>query len=144
MAWKEVRKELRSVFLISVGLRTLQRRDGVTPISRWLVLQRHLKTVADLVSDTENAELPQDHDEAPLELEDLISTEAASMLGLTERQMRNLASQLGGRRAGRAWVSTGHWWSWRLVVGGGLTMPDDNRDWKPLRCGGCVSVWPIS
>ena len=94
-----------AAYLVAVGLRALSRRDGVAPMSRWLVLQRHLKAVADLVSDTGNADLPQDHDEAPLELEDLISTEAASMLGLTERQMRNLASQLGGRRAGRrAWV----------------------------------------
>jgi hypothetical protein len=38
-------------------------------------------------------------------LEDLISTAvAAEMLKVTERQMRNLVSQFGGRRAGRAWV----------------------------------------
>jgi hypothetical protein len=40
-----------------------------------------------------------------LALEDLISTaEAAEMLKVSERQMRNLVSQFGGRRAGRAWV----------------------------------------
>jgi hypothetical protein len=48
------------------------------------------------VTDTGNAELPQDHDEPSLEPEDLISTaEAASMLGPTERQMRNSASPIG-------------------------------------------------
>jgi len=73
-------------------------------MSRWLVLQRQLRAVADL-ADTGNAELPQDHDEASLGLEDLISTaEAAEMLKVTEPQMRNLVSQFGGRRAGRAWV----------------------------------------
>ena len=93
-----------TAYLISVGLRALQRRDGVAPMSRWLVLQRQLRAVADL-ADTGNAELPQDHDEASLGLEDLISTaEAAEMLKVTEPQMRNLVSQFGGRRAGRAWV----------------------------------------
>ena len=85
-------------------------------MSRWLVLQRQLRAVADL-ADTGNAELPQDHDEASLGLEDLISTaEAAEMLKVTEPQMRNLVSQFGGRRADRAWVSIGHWWSSRLNV----------------------------
>jgi hypothetical protein len=53
-----------TAYLAAVGLRSLQRRDGVPPMSPWLTLQRQLKAVADLVADTGNAELPQDHDEA--------------------------------------------------------------------------------
>jgi hypothetical protein len=37
-----------AAYLISVGLRALQRRGGVAPMSRWLVLQRQLRAVADL------------------------------------------------------------------------------------------------
>jgi hypothetical protein len=69
------------------------------------------------------------------------------MLRLTERQMRNLASQLGGRRAGRrAWVfdralveleASRRAAAWRC-----LTVTAIGSQW--LRCGGCVSVWPIS
>jgi hypothetical protein len=60
--------------LISVGLRTLSVVTGVAPMSCWLVLQRHVKAVADLFADTGNAELPQDHDEVSLPAKDLIST----------------------------------------------------------------------
>ena len=74
-----------AAYLVAVGLRALSRRDGVAPMSRWLVLQRHLKAVADLVSDTGNADLPKDHDEAPLELEDLISTCGGCLDAPTDR-----------------------------------------------------------
>ena len=73
-----------AAYLVAVGLRALSRRDGVAPMSRWLVLQRHLKAVADL-ADTGNADLPQDHDEAPLELEDLISTCGGCLDAPTDR-----------------------------------------------------------
>ena len=56
-------------------------------MSPWLTLQRQLKAVADLVADTGNAELPQDHD-VIVEPDDLTGTvEAASMLGLTRMEL---------------------------------------------------------
>ena len=59
------------------------------------------------------------------------------MLKVTKCQMRNLVSQFGGRRAGRAWVSIGNWCSLRLIAGpreDRLIIADANRHWdrKPV------------
>jgi hypothetical protein len=95
-----------TAYLVAVGLRALQRRDGVAPMRRWLTLQHLLKAAADsLTSDSGDAAVGSLDDPALLPAEELINTkQAAALLGLTERHTRTLAVQLGARHAGRALV----------------------------------------
>lgn len=94
-----------AAFLVAVGVRALSNRDGVAPMPRWLTLQAQLKRASDLVADDGTAELPEAQHLPRLAEDQLISTrEAADMLKISERQVRNLAADLGARRAGRALV----------------------------------------
>jgi hypothetical protein len=94
-----------AAYLVAVALRTLASRDGVAPMSRWLTLQAQLKRASDLVADDGSEEVPEARHMPPLTEDQLINTrEAADMLKITERQVRNLATDLGARRAGRALV----------------------------------------
>lgn len=93
-------------YLVEVGLQAIAGRDQVTPHARWLVLQRGLRAVAtDLAGApaiSGNAALPQVRDQEQSAAEVLTTKEAAMILHLQERQVRNLAPSLGGRRiAGR-------------------------------------------
>ena len=69
-------------YLIAVSLRTLQRRDAVAPMRRWLTLRHLLKTAADsLTSDSGDEVVGPLADPASLLLEELIDTkQAAAML----------------------------------------------------------------
>lgn len=96
-----------AAFLVAVANQTLRRRDAVVH-RRWLVLQYELQRIADsssglATSGSGNAELPLEVIPAGCELSEEISTrEAALLLGISERQTRNVAPSLGGRRVGRA------------------------------------------
>ena len=98
-------------FLIRVGIREIARRDGISAHQRWLHLQRQLDEAAGNTriaaesADDGNGQLPIPEVAEELDPEVLINTEeAALMLGLKARQVRNLATRLGARRAGRALV----------------------------------------
>lgn len=95
-------------YLVALGIRTLSRRDAMPPSQRVQRLHAVLREAAEdyIASDHGNqqrAEMPQGADSEDWKTEDLITTrEAAAVLQLSERQVRNLADELGARRIGRA------------------------------------------
>lgn len=96
-----------AAFLVGLGLRALRCRDGVAPRSRWIELHRSLHDIAAETSAdcrySGNTAMPELDEKTSLVAETSISTrEAATILRLKERQVRNLADQLGAQRVGRA------------------------------------------
>jgi len=115
-------------YLVSVGLRAVRR--GTAPIpSRFLLLQAELAAAAAEV----RASATGQHDGAPvapqqyLEREDTIGTaEAASILGLSNRQVQRLAADLDGRFIGGCWCFD------RLAVQAYVAHRDEHRNNPPL------------
>ena len=92
-------------YLLSVGLRDTRRGGAAVP-SRFLQLQAELAAAAAEV----RASATGQHDGAPVapqphsEGEDNIGTaEAASILGLSNRQVQRLAADLDGHHVGGCW-----------------------------------------
>jgi hypothetical protein len=90
-----------AAYLVAVGIRALKARDGIGPTPTWLELHRELKTAAGVSSANGTGSRVGAADLASLSAEVIGTAEAAGLLGVTERQMRKLASRFGGARAGR-------------------------------------------
>lgn len=95
-------------YLVAIGVRETTRRDGISPSPR---LQALLKVLASAARDlqAESAVGPADvRIEADAEpstvLDDTTTAEAATMLGISSRQVRRLAHELGGHQVRGAWI----------------------------------------
>lgn len=98
---------LDAYYLISVGLRAT-RRNGAEPPVRMRALQQALSLAAEQVRSTS---APGHHDVAPPRGgagcstgDEIGTTTAATVLGLSTRQVQRLAADLDGRRVGGRWV----------------------------------------
>lgn len=86
-------------YLLALGVRVVQSRDGITPHGRLLHLQRVVEVAADEYR--QNLALPAALDPGDVREDRCTTREAALTLGLSVRQVRRLAPQLGGVRHGR-------------------------------------------
>jgi excisionase family DNA binding protein len=89
-------------------MRSTERLDGITAPPRYRVLRdMYAETAADIraASEVGSAEVPQLATVTQSDALDLIDTkEAAKMLKLSDRQIRNLADAIGVRRLGRRFL----------------------------------------
>ena len=94
--------------LVEVAADLMRRRDGIAPPPRLQVLRRALRVEAAAVAVRGHADVRSSAELAESAVgsaaDTLTTTAAAAVLGLSERQVRRLAGDLGGHRAGRAWL----------------------------------------
>lgn len=94
-----------AAFLVRVGIAALRQRDGIPPQPGWLSLLHELRSAdLDRASASGNTEVPPGRSSPEWEPESIDTEEAARMLQISDRQVRNLASVLGGQRIGRSWA----------------------------------------
>ena len=92
--------------LAAVGARVTEQRDGIARPARVSALLAALEAEArTAMSANGHADVRDEADEAPCAVYDHIDTrEAATLVGVSERQLRRVAGELGGRRCGRGWL----------------------------------------
>lgn len=95
-------------YLVAVGVRETTRRDGISPSPR---LKALLKVLASAAHDlqAESAVGPADvrveaDAGSSTVLDETTTAEAATMLGISSRQVRRLAPELGGHQIRGAWI----------------------------------------
>lgn len=86
-------------WVLQVGAREIWRRDSIPPSATITSLLRDLQELA--AARSGNAEVPSPAEREALMTETRISTaEAAGLLGMGSRQVRNIQDRLGGRKLG--------------------------------------------
>jgi hypothetical protein len=91
---------------VSSAIRNAQRRDGLNPPARLITLERLLAQEAQLATASGRLDvlgstfLPP----FPQDVEVIDTTKAGRLLGLSGRQVRRLARELGGRKVAGCWA----------------------------------------
>lgn len=95
--------------VLAEGIGVVRRRDAIEPNPGLLILLAALKTSADVARASADvadiADVRQQKSRASLRSGELIGiAKAAELCGLSERQVRRLAGEMGGRKAHNRWV----------------------------------------
>jgi hypothetical protein len=92
--------------VVSSAIRNAKRRDGLNPPARLITLERLLAREAQLATAFGRLDVPGSTSLPPFpqDVEVIDATEAGRLLGLSGRQVRQLARELGGRKVAGRWA----------------------------------------